>query len=102
MYLYELIFKLESMDSDRIIINGFGKPHSDRGYYDDLAFDPVEETTIGAMLNFAIYALGRTFTGYKGGEFTMNEYARVKIGYGDCAGEEITSFNFRYWERLKK
>lgn len=43
IYLKELIEQLEKMPSDRIIPFGFGKPMSYRGYYAQLAFDPVEK-----------------------------------------------------------
>ena len=49
------------------------------------------------MLKHAKSALGATFPGWKGGEYTMNEHTPVYIGkYGEC-GEEITSIHFKYW-----
>ena len=97
MYLKELIEWLEKQDPKANVKDGFGSPHSDRGYYEDLGFDPVEETTFGAMLAHAKSAMGATFTGWKGGEFEMHEYTDCHIGeYGEC-GEEITSAHLKLW-----
>lgn len=97
MTLGKLIQWLEQQDPNRIVTDGFGGPHSDRGSYDELAFDPVEETTFGEMLAHAKSALGKKFTGYKGGEFLMDEYTPVLIGnYGEC-GDEICHIHFKYW-----
>lgn len=95
--LGELIAWLEQQDPETTVRHGFGTPHSDRGHYCDLAFCPEETASIGQMLENARSALGATFTGWKGGEYTMGEYTDVLIGeYGDC-GENITDTHFRYW-----
>ena len=97
MLLKDLIEWLEEQDQNLIVKDGFGAPHSDRGDYSELAFDPEPTAKISDMLEHAKSALGTTFDGYKGGEFTMNEWTSVYIGkYGYC-GEEITSAHFKYW-----
>jgi len=97
MQLQYLIEWLEKQDQMATVKDGFGSPHSDRGYYEDLGFDPVEETTFGAMLAHAKAAMGATFPGWKGGEFTMHSYTDCHIGeYGNC-GEEITSAHLKLW-----
>jgi len=97
MTLGKLIEWLEKQDQELVVKDGFSTPHSDRGSYDELAFTPEKEARIGDMLEHAKSALGATFTGWKGGEYTMQEYTSVYIGdYGEC-GEEITSVHFRYW-----
>jgi hypothetical protein len=97
MTLGKLIKWLKQQDHDAIVKDGFGFPHSDRGSYDELAFDPLPEAKIGDMLRHAKSALGATFTGWKGGKYTMNEHTPVYIGkFGDC-GEEITGIHFKYW-----
>jgi hypothetical protein len=98
MVLEDLITQLEIRDPDKRVMNGFGSPHSDRGYYEDLAFEPVTETTFGEMLEHAKSAMGKTFEGYKGGEYKMHEYTDCKIGEWGISGEEITRFNFLYWD----
>lgn len=55
---------------------GYFKPssiHSYRGYYDQLAFGYNDEVTMSAseFLSMCNDAVGKTFSGYKGGEFKM-------------------------------
>lgn len=89
MILKDLITFLEKRDPDLIVPIGFAKPHSYRGYYDDLAFEPAERVTVASMLACAKEAVGRTYIGYKGGEFRMSEYTEVWLAeYGDT-GEGI-------------
>ena len=97
MMLKDLIQWLEQQDPDVVVEGGFGEPHSDRGSYDELAFDPAEYARIGDMLQHAKSARGQTFTGWKGGEFEMGDYTSTLIGrHGEC-GEPITSANLRLW-----
>lgn len=92
-----LIEWLEKQDQDLIVKDGFGSPHSDRGSYEELAFKPLPEARIGDMLAHAKSALGQTFDGYKGGDFTMHENTSCNIGeWGDC-GDEIGAIHFKYW-----
>lgn len=69
-----LITRLEAEDSDKLVALGFDSPHSYRGYYEDLAFVAVPNAYVGNMLVAARWANGRTFGGWKGGDFTMSEY----------------------------
>ncbi|MFB8071112.1 hypothetical protein [Streptomyces californicus] len=77
MVLEDLIEMLEAADPDTVVKHGFTNPHSYRGYYHDLAFEPASNVRVGDMLEDARGALGETFEGWKGGDFTMN-------GYTDC------------------
>lgn len=95
--LRELIEWLAAQDPNKVVEHGFGEPHSDRGDYSNLAFKPEATARIGDMLIFARSALGRTFTGYKGGEFLMNEYVDVLVGSWGYCGENITDTHLRYW-----
>lgn len=98
MILKELIEWLEERDPNQVVLDGFGCPHSDRGNYADLAFNPVKRTTYGEMLSNASRALGCTFGGWKGGEFKMDIYSKCLIGHvGEC-GEDITSAHLRLWQ----
>ena len=74
MYLCELITFLEGEDQALVLPVGFARPHSYRGFYDELAFEPAENVTVGAMLSDARSALNSTFEGWKGGEFVMGDY----------------------------
>lgn len=97
MKLKNLIEWLRQQDKNAVVTDGFGSPHSDRGSYIDLAFNPVEKTTFGEMLKHAEKAVGATFEGWKGGKYTMDEYTDCHIGeYGEC-GEEITTAHLKLW-----
>ena len=89
MTLGELIKFLEAHDPERIVPIGFAEPHSYRGYYEDLAFEPARDVTVGSMLACARDALGKTFEGYKGGDFKMGEYADVWLANYGHTGEGI-------------
>lgn len=89
MTLGQLIARLEKADPNRTVPLGFGRPHSYRGYYDELAFDPVMNTTVGAMLKAAKSALGTIYPGWKGGEYKMESFTEVWLAkIGEC-GESI-------------
>ncbi len=82
MILEEYIELLDKQpDHFKVVKIGLGHPHSWRGDYRELAFEPVEDVTIGYMLDEATKALGTTYTGYKGGEFKMNEYTTINVEY---------------------
>lgn len=81
MRLKDLIELLEKFPSDMRVAEGFGNPHSWRGVYAELAFEPVDDTTVGEMLAEARSAIGETYYGYKGGEFTMALDTSVNIDY---------------------
>jgi hypothetical protein len=91
MSLGEIIERLEKEDPSRILKIGWGEPGSYRGYYQDVAFEPANNVTIGSMLENAKSALGQTFCGYKGGDFKMNEYTDCWIAeYGRSNGAQIS------------
>lgn len=95
--LGELIEWLEKQDQDLIVKDGFGEPHCDRGYYENLSFDPLPEAKISEMLNYAKSAVNQTFEGYHGGEYKMTLFTPVGIGYDYESAESITSIHFKYW-----
>lgn len=96
MILKDLIEELEKHPKDTIIRNGFGKPMSYRGDYQQLAFEPKKNVTIGSMLQNAKSALGDTFTGYKGGEFEMDEYTDCYLADYGCTGDAIGKLLLSY------
>ena len=96
MILENLIHALEQEYESKIVPMGFNNPHSYRGYYEDLAFEPAENVTVGEMLKCAKEALGQTFSGYKGGDYTMKKYTTVWLAnYGDT-GEGIGAILLNY------
>ena len=89
MTLRELIDFLTDKDADIVAKIGFANPHSYRGYYDELAFEPAENVTVGKMLESAKKALGTTYCGWKGGDFKMEEYTDVWLAVEGRCGEGI-------------
>lgn len=81
MNLGEYIARLERENPDKKVPMGLGKPHSWRGSYDELSFEPVKDTTVGEMLADARSAVGKTFIGWKGGEYTMTEFTRINVDF---------------------
>lgn len=90
MTLGELIKQLEAYPQDLVVKHGFGSPHSDRGNYSDIAFTPEENVSIASMLAHARSAVGKYFSGWKGGEYLMDVSTDAYIGKWGEAGEEIT------------
>ena len=90
MRLDELIAALEAEDPTTVLPLGFSNPHSYRGIYNDLAFEPTANVAVGAMLADARSALGATYEGWKGGDYRMKGWTDCWLseeGSGD--GEEI-------------
>ena len=92
--LGEMIEVLKELPAEYRISPGLCEPHSYRGYYNCLAFEPCEETTAGELLKLAEACNGETFTGYKGGDFNMHKGTRLYVAeYGRC-GDELTPDDF--------
>ena len=89
MLLKELIKYLENEDPKLVVPMGFNEPHSYRGFYGDLAFEPAGNVTVGEMLKLAKEALGRTYSGWKGGQFKMNGFTDVHLAEWGHTGEGI-------------
>lgn len=94
MTLGKMITVLEAIEPARPIV-GLGEADSYRGYYSDLAFEPSgETTTAGKLLVQCRAAMGRTFEGYKGGDFVMHENTPRWISeYGTASGIKIMDLN---------
>lgn len=65
-------------------------PRSKPRTYEDLAFEARPNVSVGDMLAAARSALGDTFQGWKGGEYTMKEWTSCWLveEEGDC-GETL-------------
>lgn len=87
--LRELIGTLKMYPEDQVVPLGFSNAHSYRGYYDQLAFEPTRDTTVGAMLREAEFANGSTYQGWKGGDYTMGLNTEVHLAHEGATGEEI-------------
>ena len=90
MTLGELIDYLENHNPELKLAMGLGDAHSYRGYYEQLAFELEPSVTVEKMLKTAKSCLGKTFTGYKGGEFTMDHDTDTWIAAYNSTGSEIT------------
>jgi hypothetical protein len=94
MTLGELIYRLKRLPPDEPC--ALCSPHSYRGYYDQLAFEldsfrGTRTRTVKDALEEAESALGRTFEGYKGGEYVMKRDTPVWLSnYGEASGFMIT------------
>lgn len=99
MTLGDLIKFLESLPPEAVVPFGFGEgAHSYRGYYEDVAFTPKQNARICDMSAVAMSALGKTFQGWKGGDFEMNEYTDCWIAErGEC-GSAISETLCQMWK----
>lgn len=94
--LGRLIDKLQLLPGDTPV-TGLGRLDSYRGYYEDLAFAPTDETsTVGELLTRCLAAMGQVFTGYKGGDYVMGSRTPVWVSaYGDNSGLKLLGFEPR-------
>jgi len=90
--LGQAIARLEDAPADAPVLWEDGKSPGDadsyRGYYADLAINDAQETTtVGQLLKTLQASLGKTFEGYKGGDYTMGEDAPLwRSEYGRSSG----------------
>lgn len=96
MTLEELIQVLRREPPGKIISEGFHKPHSYRGYYDQLAFQPLANARVGDMLAEAEGCIGRVFCGYKGGDYTMTLNTDCWLSEYGCTGDELSGRLLRF------
>lgn len=94
MELSDLIDRLKQLPQDRVIAHGFDNPHSWRGDYSQLAFEPADHVTVGEMLKCAIAAKGASYEGWKGGTYQMSDYTDVYLAERGTCGEPITNAFF--------
>ena len=96
MNLGELISRLKQEPLDKIVKEGFTNPHSYRGNYYYIAFEPCENVSVADMLEDAKSALGTTYQGWKGGDFTMNKYSYVYLAEEGNIGDELSERLLNY------
>lgn len=90
MTLDELIVALDAADPAMVLPLGFSNPHSYRGDYMDLAFEPTATVTVGAMLADARSARGATYGGYKGGDYTMDGWTECWLATEGTSADSET------------
>ena len=90
MSLGEMIDELEKVrDKDACVVFDWcdmepSEFRSYRGYYEHLVIVPagsIMDNTVKSFLNKCKDCVGKTFTGYKGGDFRMGRKTPVWIGY---------------------
>lgn len=91
MTLDELIAALAAEDPSLVLPLGFSHPHSYRGIYSDLAFEPTRDVTVGAMLADARSALGTTYQGWKGGDNEMTGWSDCWLSEEGCGDGQMLS-----------
>lgn len=90
MDLGELIAVLEAEDPRKVCPVGFTNPHSYRGFYHEIAFEPAYGVSVGSMLDDAKSSLGKLFPGYKGDHYLMQEYTACWLSpEGEANGETL-------------
>jgi hypothetical protein len=89
------------MDPSALLPVGIRRPHSYRGYYERVAFEPVypmpddphkDERRAGAMWLVARDALGQTFLGWKGGSYRMHAGSLVHLAEEGRTGPQVVGF----------
>jgi hypothetical protein len=86
MTLGALMNRLKELPPD-LLIDGLARPHSYRGYYSDLAFEPSgNRRTTAETLAMCQECMGQVFQGYKGGDFMMGATTPVWIAEYGCSG----------------
>jgi hypothetical protein len=88
MTLLEMIEALKSLPPNFMV--PLENPHSYRGYYDELAFEVGEPRPVQDVIADAENVYGKTFTGYKGGEYEYGDYTPVHVASYGSTGEELT------------
>lgn len=100
MTLGELIAALEQLPADHVAIRGFHYPHSYRGHYEQLAFEPFSDVPFGEMLAFARHAVDTGYGGWEGGWYEMTSNTIVHLAYhgeSNESGEPITEETIEKW-----
>jgi hypothetical protein len=105
MTLEQLINKLKDLPADAILPVGITDPHSYRGNYLELAFEPTTNQQRDEAIAVAKSAIGTTYNGYKGGKYLMGIHDNVHLAkYGECEddGFGISGIFVEYYKAREK
>lgn len=80
-------------DQDKVLPIAFNNPDSSRGSYDEIAFSPAKNVPVKLLLMQAEDCIGATFTGYKGGEYTMNEGTKINLDNSGVWSDDACIWN---------
>lgn len=76
------------------LVDGFKNPHCYRGHYEDVAFEPAGEAmNVCDLIAICKSAIGKTFEGWKGGSFEMDETTPVWIAERGESGRKLIGIN---------
>jgi len=92
MMVKEVLTYLDNLHPATALPFTLSDPHCDRGSYRDVAFALTNEpSTVAEVRAVVASVIGKTYYGWKGGDFTMDEWSDCCIGpdYGEV-GEPIT------------
>jgi len=87
--LGEVRAALVGLPDDLTLRLGFDHPHAYRGIYADLAFEPRHSCRVARVRAALDYAEGRTFEGWKGGDFPMDAHSYCWLAYEGACGETL-------------
>lgn len=76
-----------------------GRLRSYRGYYDHLAIEPDGSfTRVADFLQHARHVLGKSFEGYKGGDYVMDDDTPIWVAnWGDTSSTRVTGITDDDW-----
>jgi hypothetical protein len=107
MTLGELIAALKRKDQDAPVTFGFGWNNpkgvdSYRGYYEDLAIGySRDDCSVSQLVAILEIANGKTFTGWKGGEYDMDDdtamWAANPGESGSMAIVDVVEVGYQIW-----
>jgi hypothetical protein len=89
--LVDLLDSLNSLDSNAYIYGVSREFDSYRGYYEHIAVAPndTHKMSLAAFINLLVAQVGRTYTGYKGGDYTMGKQTEVFVAHYGCCGKLV-------------
>lgn len=91
MTLGAMIERLESLPGGVMV--PLSNPHSYRGYYSDLSFEPTAPVAAKHLLEECKDSMGERFHGWKGGDYYMHAGVPVWVaGRGSC-GLKLMAIN---------
>lgn len=73
MTIGEVKAYLKTLPQDRHVRLGWDECYCDRGHYEKLGLNLETHSQVSQMLEILEQATGKTFTGYKGGDFLMTD-----------------------------
>lgn len=94
MILEHFIDILKTLPQNRELHHGLTNPHSYRGFYEDIAFEPTNTpTSVADVLAVAQSVIGQTYEGWKGGSYTMTIGCLIHLTFEGEVTDWFPAFN---------